>query len=155
MEASDRLSRMFSYDLWANKLILTALQENRGFNQATKAIQLFAHIAAAQELWYQRIEDLSFDKFNIWPDYGLPVASQTLNTLAPKWKTLIIQNHPALDRLVSYQNSKGTAFQTMLSDILNHIVIHGQHHRAQIASMLRNAKVVPPATDFIYFSRAN
>ena len=59
----------------------------------------------------------------------------------------------ALDAPVAYTNSSGTAFETPLRDILTHVVNHGTHHRAQIALVLREAGIAPPATDYIYFVR--
>lgn len=155
MDSADRLLRLFSYDSWANEQILTKLQENPGFDGAEQAASYFAHIAGAQELWYRRIEKQSLDNLVVWPVYALPEALQKLNTLFEQWQRLIDSNRADLDRIISYKNSKGTPYNTMLSDILHHVIIHGQHHRAQIAKLLRNAKIDPPATDFIFFSRAN
>lgn len=155
MDQKDQFLRLFSYDNWANEQILLSLQDNLGFDRAEKAIEYFAHIAGAQELWYRRIEGQPLDDLEIWPDDNLSVALQKITTLYEQWQQLIKANSSDLDRLISYKNSKGIPFETMLSDILHHVIIHGQHHRAQIARLLRDAKITPPATDFIYFSRAN
>ncbi len=155
MDSADRLLRLFLYDNWANEQVLLSLQENIDFDSADKAIELYAHIAGAQDLWFRRIEEESLDGLAVWPDYDLSKALQTLKTLTEQWQRLIESNRADLDRIISYKNSKGTPYQTMLSDILHHVIIHGQHHRAQIATLLRNAKITPPATDFIFFTRAN
>lgn len=156
MDLADHLLRLFAYDNWANEQVLLSLQDNLDqIDEAGKAVKYFAHIAGAQELWYRRIEDKSQDDMEIWPDYDLPVTLQKITTLYERWQQLIKNNRSELDRIISYQNSKGTSYDTPLSDILHHVIIHGQHHRAQIAKLLRNAKIDPPATDFIYFSRTN
>lgn len=155
MNQKDQLLRLYSYDNWANEQMLLSLQDNLGFDGAEKAIELYTHIAGAQELWYRRIEGKSLDELKVWPDYNLSVALQKITTLYEKWQQLIKANDSDFDRIISYKNSKGTPYETMLSDILHHVIIHGQHHRAQIAKLLRSAKIIPPATDFIYFSRAN
>ncbi len=155
MESPEQLLRLFTYDRWANEQVLLTLQENMPFEGSKECISYFAHIAGAQELWYRRIEGKPLDELAVWPEYELPIAQQKLNTLSANWKRLIGANSSNLDRTISYQNSKGTPYETMLSDILHHVIIHGQHHRAQIAKLLRNANIDPPATDFIYFSRAN
>jgi len=156
MESADHLLRLFAYDNWANQQVLLSLQDNLdAIDEADRAVQYFAHIAGTQELWYRRAEQQSQDDLALWPDYDLPVALQKISTLNEKWQQLIESNQSKLDRLIMYTNSKGTAFDTPLSDILHHVIIHGQHHRAQIAQLLRNAKIDPPATDFIYFSRSN
>ncbi len=155
MDSADHLFRLFSYDNWANEQVLLNLQENIGFDGADKAIEFYAHIAGSQDLWFRRIEGKSIDKLKVWPDYDLPEALQKLKTLSERWHRLIESNRTNLDRIISYKNSKGSPYETMLSDILHHVIIHGQHHRAQIATLLRNAKITPPATDFIFFTRAN
>jgi uncharacterized damage-inducible protein DinB len=33
------------------------------------------------------------------------------------------------------------------------VVNHGTHHRAQIALLLREAEIAPPATGYIYYLR--
>ena len=155
MESADRLLRLFEYDNWANEQILLSLQDNLSFEGAQKAVKYFAHISGSQQMWMNRINDKPLDDIQIWPDYGLPEALQQLKTLNQQWKKLIATNKNKLDKIIAYTNSKGTPYDTSLSDILYHVIIHGQHHRAQIAKLLRNAKIDPPATDFIFFTRAN
>lgn len=155
MDSTRQFLRLFSYDMWANEQILLTLQENIPFEGNDKSVELFAHIAGAQELWYERIKGNAVEDLKVWPDYGLPTALQKLKTLSANWKRLIDSHSDSLDEIISYQNSKGVPYDTALSDILHHVIIHGQHHRAQIAKLLRNAKIAPPATDFIFFSRAN
>lgn len=155
MNRKNQLLRLFTYDMWANEQILLTLQENLSFEGSEKCISYFAHIAGAQELWYRRIKGASLNDLKIWPNYELPVAQQKLKTLSGNWKRLLDSNSSKLDKIISYKNSQGTSYDTMLSDILHHVIIHGQHHRAQIAQLLRQTSIDPPATDFIYFSRAN
>jgi uncharacterized damage-inducible protein DinB len=155
MDSADRLLRLFEYDNWANEQILLSLQDHLGFEGAEKAVEYFAHIAGSQQMWMNRINGKPLDDGQIWPHYGLPEALQQLKTLTQQWKQLIGASKDNLDQIISYTNSKGTPYDTSLSDILYHVIIHGQHHRAQIAKLLRNAKIDPPATDFIFFTRTN
>lgn len=155
MDSADRLLRLFSYDNWANKQVLLSLQDNLSFEGSDQAVEYYAHIAGAQELWYRRIKGESTDDLEVWQDYDLAVALQKITTLYEKWQQLIDINRSDLDQIISYKNSKGTSYETKLSDILYHIIIHGQHHRAQIANVLRQADITPPATDFIFFTRSN
>jgi uncharacterized damage-inducible protein DinB len=155
MESADRLHRLFKYDNWANEQVLLSLQDHLGFEGSERAVEYLAHIAGSQQMWMNRINGKSLDDIQIWPDYGLPEALQQLKTLNQQWKQLIGANKNKLDKIISYTNSKGTPYDTSLSDILYHVIIHGQHHRAQIAKLLRNAKIDPPATDFIFFTRTN
>jgi uncharacterized damage-inducible protein DinB len=156
MDSANHLLRLFAYDNWANEQVLLSLQDNLdAIDEANQAVTYFSHIAGTQELWYRRARGKSQEGLALWPDYDLAIALQKITTLHEKWQQLIKNNRSKLGRAISYTNSSGTDFDTPLSDILHHVVIHGQHHRAQIAKLLRNAKIDPPATDFIYFSRSN
>lgn len=155
MHPADRLLRLFSYDMWANDQVLLTLQDHLEFPAADQAIAFYSHIAGAQEVWYARIQKQPSEELDVWPDYGLSVALQKLKTYTERWRLLIEENRSDLNRNISYSNSKGDNFETPLSDILHHLIIHGQHHRAQIARLLRNAGISPPGTDFIFFCRAN
>jgi uncharacterized damage-inducible protein DinB len=155
MESADHFTNLFSYDMWANEQVWLTLKEHPEFEYAKLSVGYLSHIFGAQELWYKRIKGLSLDNLEVWPDYELTDTINSLKKYHDLWIELINTNKDKLDRIISYQNTKGNAFDTKLSDILQHVVIHGQHHRAQIAILLRNAKITPPGTDFIFFDRAN
>ncbi|MGE7918037.1 DinB family protein [Viridibacillus sp. NPDC093762] len=58
-----------------------------------------------------------------------------------------------LDKLISYKNSKGKECKNSVRDILTHVVLHGQYHRGQINSLLREKGIEPINVDFITFVR--
>lgn len=153
MNSADRLRRLFTYDTWACLRVLAALKESEQFKLRSEAIKMFAHIVSSQRHWYGRIMDEAVTDTALWPADDLEECQKQLAFMKDKWSTLINENEEQLDRFVDYQNSKGTAYRTMLSDILHHVIIHGQHHRAQIATMLRRSDIVPPPTDFIFYLR--
>lgn len=153
MNSAERLIRLFKYDHWATEKIRSALTEQRDFNNREKAISLFAHLVNTQELWYRRIAGESWDDLELWPAGDLAEISRRINTSTDRFVSLIEENIDDLDRIIRYQNSKGVAYETILSDILHHLIIHGQHHRAQIAILMRSDGLTPPGTDFIFFTR--
>lgn len=153
MDETKQLLRLFRYDRWANEQIIETLQQNLAFPAISECTNLFAHIVGSQEMWFRRINGQSTENIAIWPDYDLPIALQKLHTLSQKWTQFIQSNQSRLDQTISYQNSSGRSFDTLLGDILHHVIIHSQHHRAQIALLLRQADIAPPATDFIFFTR--
>lgn len=155
MNAADRLRRLFKYDDWANQMVLSRLEEHKGFEYAEKSGKLMSHLVASQELWYRRIKGLKITSFEIWPDYSPEEQQEKSKVMHSKWMTLIGEYENDLDVIISYKNSSGTNYETMLSDLLHHLVIHGQHHRAQIAVWLRESGIKPPSTDFIFYTRRN
>jgi uncharacterized damage-inducible protein DinB len=58
-----------------------------------------------------------------------------------------------LHHVYTYQNSKGETFSSSLDEILTHLIIHSAHHRAQISSAWREAGIIPPVSDFIFWAR--
>lgn len=153
MDPAKRLRRLYEYDRWANRNVLDALEEHSGFENTDKTLSLMSHILAAEELWYRRIKAQELSGFEVWPIFSLEQLRKMSDDYFGRWQTLINENETDLDRVIAYHNTSGTAYETMLSDILHHVIIHGQHHRAQIATWLRMADITPPATDFIFYTR--
>lgn len=154
MNSADRLLRLFDFDAWSNREVLAILKEQESFEQHKKVMSLFSHVLAAEELWYLRISNGDLSQLKVWPSYTLDVIENMIDDFSDAWPRLINENEADPDRIISYKNTSGTAYNTMLSDILHHVVIHGQHHRAQIATLLRQSGITPPPTDFIFYTRA-
>lgn len=155
MNTADQLKKLYKYDFWANKKV-AAVFEIKSSIQLQQAYSLFSHIRASQQIWLQRIQGNSTGDIQLWPEETNPENDlQELTTLHEQWLRLLAEKDAGLDETVSYTNSKGTAFGTPLTGILHHVIIHGQHHRAQIAPLLREAEITPPPTDFIFYLREN
>lgn len=148
MNPAKRLHSLFDYDRWANDKVIGALSPD-----LDESLKLMSHIFGAQVLWYKRIAGDEVSGIEVWPEYILEEFQEHIDTWPNKWKSLIHENADHLDRIIPYNNSSGTAYETKLSDILHHVIIHGQHHRAQIATLLRQSGQKPPATDFIFYTR--
>jgi len=155
MNPVDRLQRLFDYDVWASGEVLAVLKANSKFEQRDREVKLFAHLLNAQWIWYRRIIGEGFEDLDLWPDYSLAQCSEIYHMMPSKWSDILKAHRDSLDMLISYKNTKGEAYETPLSDILYHLIVHGQHHRAQMATLFREAGITPPATDFIYFTRLN
>lgn len=155
MYPADRLIRLFRYDNWATEKVQSALAEHPDFEQQDKALSLFAHLINSQELWYRRIAGKSWDDLELWPSADLQEINRINNSSTDRFIQFIIDNRDNLDRPIHYQNSKGIAYESILSDILHHLIIHSQHHRAQIATLMRSAGLTPPGTDFIFYTRTD
>ncbi len=146
--------RLFDYDLWANKRVLSII-ENKGLTASSTPItRLFSHIIAAQEIWIRRILGESLQGLTPWPEIQ-PTEWQTrLDSVNSRWKTTAGDPQHTMHRVITYQNSRGDAFSSVFSDIATHVIIHGQHHRAQIALHLRERGITPPGTDYIFYTRS-
>ncbi|MDR9419260.1 DinB family protein [Gracilimonas sp.] len=143
------LAQLIEYDQWANtKIFKASISPNQQIRDP-KIHKLLSHLLAAQNIWINRITGDPLPN-KIWPDLPVSEIEQMLNENPEKLKGLITRE----DEVVNYRNSKGKEFSNIVEEILFHLTIHGQHHRAQIAQLLRAQGVTPPATDFIFFLRA-
>lgn len=140
--------QLIDYDEWANQNILPAIREAELTEQQSEVMQLFAHLLAAQKIWMSRITGIT-PEIDIWPDLSLSEMETLVNENPKNLKALVSNN----EEVISYQNSKGKVFKNTVQEIIMHLVIHGQHHRAQIAKLLRQSGATPPGTDFIFFLR--
>lgn len=153
MTPDRRLEDLFHFDTWANLKLLALLEEEQVLNRHQKIRSLFNHILGAQDLWYRRVIGGNLEEIEVWPGYPVKQLRSILGANHEHWMELLEESEDSLARVISYENSSGISYDTRLSDIMHHVIIHGQHHRAQIASLLRENKIVPPATDYIFYIR--
>lgn len=149
------LPRRWAYEAWATQRVLVGLEalptvpENAG--------RWLAHLLGAQEVWITRIAGASSQAIPVWPAWTLAECREACARTQPRYAELLAQiaaGSDTLERTVTYSNQAGTAtFTNRLGDLLNHVLLHGNYHRGQIASAIRQAGHDPAATDYILFAR--
>ena len=142
-------SKKIGYDLWANQKILDTLKTIKEETLLSECTRLFAHLFKAQIIWYNRTHGIN-EETEIWGTYTLEECISLLN-----------DSHAMLEGLAarfgenfSYTNSAGDLFESSAEDIFEHVIIHGQHHRAQILTLLSRAGIPHPSTDYIFYIRS-
>jgi uncharacterized damage-inducible protein DinB len=145
-------TRLFDYDRHANHLILDAIA-NTG--NPEKPLKLMSHPLAAQQIWFNRCNNLATEGFVLWPDWPAETLGRMTDENHDKWIGFLTQlDEKDFDRTISYKNLKGEPFENKLSDILAHVINHGTHHRAQAGQQLITAGAGKlPVTDYIFFVR--
>lgn len=149
---SDRgsLTMLLAYDDWANR---AAFESLRGADAPAGAVRWFAHIVAAEHLWHDRLRGAPA-RLPVWPDLALEACREHLEPLGTMWRAYVDElDAGGLDRRVSYINSKGESWESLVRDVLTHVVIHSAYHRGQIAAAVRQAGGTPAYTDFIHAAR--
>lgn len=153
MDKIEQLHQLYTYDCWANKKMAEALS-GQLFDTSKKCLALLAHICAAQVVWFERINGRPTDDIDLWPaNYSTRDSWNTLKKLHKNWLQLLKENTNYLYRIIAYKNTADIEFNTPLAGIMHHVIIHGQHHRAQISTLLRQGNINPPLTDFIFYLR--
>ena len=143
--------RLFAYDGWANRESHASLA--RMAEPPAQAVRWLAHVAAAQQVWWERIQAMP-QSLPVWPDLSLDEAAALLGAMERRWAELLDgADDAALARDVAYTNSRGQPFHDRVEDILLHVVLHGVHHRGQIAAAVRAGGGEPAYTDFIHAVR--
>ena len=143
---------LFNYDYFANNIILDSIIKA---GEPEKALQLMAHILAANQIWFNRCLGLPHASVELWTVSGKPGAdlAATLKQNHIAWSDYI-KDINDFDKNISYQNTRGDNFTNKLADILIHLTNHGTHHRAQIGQQLKFAGADSlPITDYIAYIR--
>jgi len=144
-----QLIRLFEYNLWANQKFGEILKGSAFKNP--KILTFISHILNAQLIWIDRINRKASGT-KVWTEYPIESAVDQLLESSQAWLEML-ENESDFDRMISYQNSLGASHSSVVFDIISHVANHGTHHRGQIALLLREENIAPPASDFILFSR--
>jgi uncharacterized damage-inducible protein DinB len=148
----DYFIKLFNYDRFANLQMLDCIL---AANQSLKAVQLMAHLLAAQQIWLKRCKHLPAPGGALWPDWPATEFKAMIESNYAAWISFLEQADDAdFGKLIVYQNSKGESFENSLTDILAHLINHGTHHRAQIGQQLKLSGLEKlPASDYIFYLR--
>ena len=145
------LAELFRFDAWANRRVLESLQQPQA---PPKALELFAHILAAQEIWLARLAGMDSSPIQVWPALTLTDCEEGQRRLERALDEFLRGlSEEALEQPLDYRNQEGKAFRNTPRQILTHLAFHGQHHRGQVAACLREAGATPAATDLIVHYR--
>ncbi len=142
--------KLFDYDYWATEKLLTSLEATA--NPAEEAVKKMNHVLSAKEVWMSRLLGTTFTDLN---KPMSPAEERKLNEAQRDQMNTYFSklDERQLSEKVAYKNLQGLPFETVLSDILAHMVNHGSYHRGQIASLIKKSGGDPAGTDYIGFVR--
>ncbi|HET6347986.1 MAG TPA: DinB family protein [Candidatus Krumholzibacteria bacterium] len=147
----DILQRWVDHMGWADAQILAKL---RSAPEDTESLKWYAHVLAAERVWYMRLIGQDWTTQRVWPSLSLDECAALAEQNAAQLAQFVTRmNDDDIKRPVKYTNSAGETFENSVPDIVSQIVLHGVHHRGQIAASLRSNGVDPPSLDYIRFVR--
>lgn len=150
MQADDFL-RMFSYDHWANRECLRAMQECKTVPATT--LGRLAHILSAERLWLERLRQQK-QTLPVWPSSTIEECEVLADEMGIAWRDFLTKlGRGELERTIEYHNTKGELWSNRIEDVLMHVIMHSAYHRGQIAVEMRGAGMVPASTDYIHAVR--
>ncbi len=150
------LERLFRHDRKAtHDIIHSVLQLDENSDESKQAMGLINHAVGASLVWLGRLMPVAYStKVAVWPDYKADKLLSMIDQTTEKWIafTALLKDedgalHP--EQFVSYTTTEGRKHSNRIIDIISHVLLHGQHHRAQVAMVLRQAGIAPPSTDLI------
>ena len=149
------LEKLGSFNVWANTTALQGLDEAAATGRELPAVvlRLFSHVLNAQAIWIARITG-TMPPVKVWQEHDLATCHRLHEqTSEPLHQLMARADEAELHRLVSYTNSLGNKYDSMVHDILAHAVVHASYHRAQVATRLRDHGFEPVNSDFITYCR--
>ena len=161
MRLSD-IKRQYAYSQWATARLLSAT-ENLSSNELHKQYGTsfgslhgtLDHLYGAERVWLDRWKGSSP---TARPSVG---ATARPVDFALAWQKIWTEqseflgalSEQSLDEELAYRDLRGVAAQANMGDVLFQVANHATYHRGQIASLLRQSGINPPATDFLVFAR--
>ena len=145
------LARLVAHVRWADARTAASLRALP--DPPAEALRLFAHVARAEGVHLSRIRGEDPLPQDFWPALSLDEAVAEAATAADGFEALLADETHDLSRLAHYRNSSGRTFDTPVWEIVTHVATHGEHHRGQIARIVREAGGEPALTDFLAFVR--
>jgi uncharacterized damage-inducible protein DinB len=153
---------LFDYNDWANARLLGACSSLSQANWSKDVggsyptlLSVVAHVVGGEWIWLKRWTGESPDSAPGW--FKDPAPSSLQDALhqvqQERRRFLDTLTEIDLDREVPYTLLDGSKGAMALSTLLRHLVNHSTYHRGQIASMLRQLNVAPPATDLLIFAQ--
>jgi uncharacterized damage-inducible protein DinB len=142
--------KLFEYDYWATHKLLSSLAATP--EPADEAIKKMGHVLSAKEVWMGRLFGTPSADLN--RSYSIAEGRKLNEEQRDRMNAFFSRlDERQLSEKVTYKNLKGLPFETVLADILTHMVNHGSYHRGQIASLIKKSGGEPAGTDYIGFVR--
>jgi len=137
---------LFNYHFTVNQQLGELLLHHQD-QVSEKARALFNHVVNAHQIWNSRI-DPQLTATGVWATRDIREAISCDRQNAEHSRNIL--QRVALSDNISYQNTKGQAFNRSVQDILFHIINHSSYHRGQIASECKASGIPPLVSDYIF-----
>lgn len=147
----EALQRLVAHMRWADNRVLEFLERAE---EPHEPLKFYAHVLAAERLWYLRLHEENWTVIPVWPDWDLPTCRKMALENADLFEAFIGKlGDTDCNREVTYTNTQNLQWTNSVGDILLHVMVHGSHHRGQVAHAMRRHGDTPPLVDYIAFVR--
>lgn len=153
---SDRqkLQRLLQFDLWCSRKLNSIIRTGVECDQTPACRAFLSHIINVQKKWYGRVTGEDSNPVYLWEDIDPADLNTVARKIHGKWMDLVADHEVDLETLIYWTNDKGVEYAGTLHQICNHLIIHGQYHRAQIALLLIKCGSEAPEIDYYHYTVA-
>lgn len=142
---------LFDHCAWANRLTLDSLSACPPAQ--SEGTPLIAHVLAAEHIWLSRLQGRE-PALQTWPSLSLEECHPLAGEVEEGWTEYLTRMRVEdLKTEIDYRTSRGDLFRNRVVDVLMHVVIHGGHHRGQIAQLVSRVGGKAAAGDYILYER--
>jgi uncharacterized damage-inducible protein DinB len=150
MYSVEHLRRLYDYNDWANRRIITALKEN----SVEKARKILAHLLITEQEYFERLYGKDSKGFDFWQDLSIEECGALARTTAERFEKLLRRfEEEGLDLTARYRTSEGVWHENTFRELLTHVLFHSSIHRGNIMLAVREAGFAPPKIDYIIYLR--
>jgi uncharacterized damage-inducible protein DinB len=153
---------LLAFNAWANQRILGAVEPltTEQFTQPlvssfTSVRDTLVHIYGAERIWLKRLQGSAITGFAEGKDFpefaGLRTKWAELEERVHNYASKISQAE--LDEVVEYKTFSFGHARTPRWQMIQHVVNHGNYHRGQVVTLLRQLSANGVGTDLILFYR--
>jgi uncharacterized damage-inducible protein DinB len=146
----NHLKQLVEHMRWAHTRTLESLKQI----PLEEGVRLLAHVLTTEQIYHQRICGKDPWPQDFWPALSIKQCAMLITQNYEHYRHFL-QDHTEedLNSRVRYRNSKGHIYHTIISEMFLHLTLHGEHHRGQIARVIRAAGGEPAETDYITYTR--
>ncbi len=163
----EQVRLLFDYNAWANHRVLdscaplTVEQFTRPLGSSFSSVRdTLVHIVGTEWVWLERWRGRSPDATEIAQRFrseNFPELESVRGFSAVVEREMLDfaggLSEEDLLRTITYRNTRGTPFEDVQWQMLQHLVNHGTYHRGQVVTLLRQLGTVPQPSDLIAFYR--
>lgn len=147
----DYFFNLFAFDYWTNVRLLQSMQTSTEIPERAK--DLFNHLIAAAIIWRSRMQG-EMPNVEVWEKFEEKDWQRLLDENYQLMSSFLNQlEEEGFQRKIHYYNTKGIAFDTVVSDILTHLIVHSAYHQGQINSLMKAFASTPVDLMYITYTR--
>lgn len=146
------LRELFIYDSDVNEEVLGRLRAMPSVPE--RARQVAAHLLSAKQIWMMRLRGRDITEMDIWPALSWKECEELIEKNRRDYTSYLREaSEGDLAQKATYRRSTGEKQQSVVRDILQHVLLHGAYHRGQLAQSMRREGAEPAVTDYIFYLR--